>query len=506
MIDKRFDDIIKNKMNSLEENSSASGDWERFEKELDALDKKDQIFDQQVSKKLTQITSAYYTQPRWENLYNLITRRVVRKKNVWRSKSLEFATMLLILFSMINLNQWNEKLNTPTDHKETLQYAAVESIKNSTEQTVISSIADSKKQTQSVASTSQSNVNQSSDFVLEEQSSTATSSQNLESVDEILSSNQNAFDTENVTIASGKISSSSLEPVTSAKKKERILYSDYQTKNTQETGTILPNSNMLVASSDDLLSMPNITPILNQKKWEWNIGAYISSSINEITFPEEKSFIYDTDQQFYVLSLNGGIMGDVQRNRWLLSAGIEYSKINYDLNLSAFEGDFFTNYTKTTLSNVEYNFISIPVDLGFVFLDRPKLEMFVTTGMSFDILSTTSYTLKIQQFDDEMNTLVTQNHKDLERHSTISNLNYQEGYFEGDVANSTSNQSTRKLFSSLYYKVRFGVGIKKNFNTRFAIFGKYLYQLQLNRDKGIGPNYDIINSSSMNLGIKYRLG
>ena len=67
-----FDDILKQKLNDIP-TEHAMPDWDRMSKELDEDSVKDQIFDEQVNRKLQQLNVHHFARPNWNGLYELIT-------------------------------------------------------------------------------------------------------------------------------------------------------------------------------------------------------------------------------------------------------------------------------------------------------------------------------------------------------------------------------------------------------------------------------------------------
>lgn len=501
---KKHDDIIKQKLSSLE-NKHRTPDWNQFSSMLDDMNEKDLEFDLKVSQKLSKLSENIYVRPEWNKLYRIITERAARRKRVLITKGSEIFVLLLLLFTGYNLLTIYPKPNSAKT-KESLQYAS--NLTKSSE-TIIDL---------STTETTQNTSNSNSKQTREKKSETLNNSIAQASIKN--NSKKQFFD-----VVSTKKLSTPIKPLEFSKSSKNAdsnfallgkeysnqLYMTRQSEMINNSRIDVPNKNIDILALNPLVVKTGLEDVAHpvqtlasEKGNFWSkiqIGAFLTNKFNYITIPEKKNFLFDRKQGFVNTTINGGAIAEYKHKNFALSMGLEYTKINYKLKASALEGSFLTSYQTTTLNSIKYDFISIPIDMKCYMYQMSDWNLSLLTGIGIDVLGTSDYTLEVSS--NKSSVIVPPDH--LSSKSRLASLNYQTGVLDSDERANEFN-SSNKLMDNLYTKIRLGVGLQKQLNSKIGIFTDFIYQHQIDKEKGVGPNFDLIDSYAINIGVKYRLG
>jgi hypothetical protein len=177
-----------------------------------------------------------------------------------------------------------------------------------------------------------------------------------------------------------------------------------------------------------------------------------------------------------------------RRGKVEIESGLTYSYKNYrPVELTSVTGDFNNGYEVLTPKLVSFNMLHIPVHVNYYFLDKKKWNFYGVAGSTATVAMQTDYDISQMaspQYRADLN--ATQN--------SVTNL-YKKGALEG-----------ASWDKNYYFTVNAGAGVEFNpkRNGRWSVFGQWLYQQHIG-NQGVGANQDKISTFSIQVGAKARL-
>ncbi len=495
---KDFDEILKDKLKGLESSSSITPDWERMERDLDS--QKDKIFDEQVKRKLDQLTVSNFAPADWSTLYELITARIKRKRTVLTSKSLELSILLLLLFSFSQLGWFNEykkdihyadsfgtpllntkadQLQSPFNEKDISTSLVVEDENSETTKQVINNTISE--------NTIIENTPLYSAAVVEKQSSTQASNFNK-------TLNSGGLITEDV------FQDESLRKIFSSnsltEENQGLLIQDVETSFLDNSiAFINPNTNNLERN----LQLPLI-PIddesSSKSKFFVEAGADIAyasieSALRNSSIRNINNLENATNKLFPTFSISGGMNFD----KGTVNTGLEYQTISYAPAVSHVSGELSSILKETEIESISYNVASVPLSVSWDFLKFKSWNFRVNTGFITNII--TNVNIKANQ------TLTSGTRITYVDEGSIDYSNFPLAFNSG-ILDDTVVESPETSSSPFYFQSRTGLQIEKRINRNTSIISNLNYNYQLPISES--PIQDKINSYSVGLSIRKYLG
>ncbi len=499
---KDFDDILKQKLKGFESSSNATPDWDRMERDLDS--QKDQVFDEQVKRKLSQLSVNSFSSSNWSKLYDLISTKLLRKRTVLLSKSLEIATLLILIFSLGQLGWLNE-------FKKDVHYADsfAESIKK-----VIEPGLDVKviKELEGLNTDSNNLLNKS----LTLQIPTQNNSTNLiASVKEVSNSNiTNNYEKElinqensNITLNSGgifdftELDRNTILNVSSSKE----IFAEVD----QNRLHGLVDDKVLEVQNMNLLAIHNVVPEKELK---------IQGVVEETNFSKHRFFI-DFETNLAIANIESALRNLPSRNKnadistnklypvisskigmrhknGTVSTGVEYQSISYNPAVSHVSGELSSILTETQIESVNYNIVSIPLTFSWNILGGKKWDLRLNTGLVTNLITNVDL-IANQTLTSGGGTRITK----------IDNENVDYSAFPLAINNGIFDDNFNQKIetpSPYFFQTRTGLQIERNVSRNTSIISNFNFNYQLPiLDLGVQDN---INSYSIGIAVRKYFG
>ena len=504
-----FDDILKQKLEEIPM-QDAVPDWDRMNRALEEDSMKDQMFDEQVKRKLGQIDVLQYAKSNWNSLYELIDKRIQDKRRVLLAKTFEMLMVILLLFTAGNIGVELESnnQNATSDKNIAPMIASLEG------ETTENNLASAKSLAFASAEFSTNN-----DVIVIDEVAKNTSLKllTINQVDDILHN-------EVAVILTPQLDSPLSAESTVSTISETILLAESTSSNQEIKISLMENKDeamMAAAFPRDFssLELKNMTPVeilsantrvLPQlsmskinKPSRYFITAEGGTRLHSIESAVHKS-ISNSRQSPQLESVKtsfnsyAALKVGYDFGRLDIVSGVGIERINYNPGLILATGDL-SSIQETSIENIRYDFVSVPLEVRMNVFQHGSWTSQVQLGFITNLLMSAKETFSQKIYRG--NRISTSDPDDID--PGIFKYDFQEGYLTDVV------QEDKPSFrSSLTYKAMIGVNISKQMNNSgTSIFGgaDYIYQLP-SYNNLIDNNIDFINSFSLSVGVKQTLG
>jgi len=211
-----------------------------------------------------------------------------------------------------------------------------------------------------------------------------------------------------------------------------------------------------------------------------NMKAVSGAEINRVTSPmdlENRLLAFDRLEP----GVSGGILFEFGEGIWSFETGVIYSsKIYSPRSTSVYSGSPLNGFFRKSMDDIHLNIINIPFDARKEILELNKLKLYGVAGVSLQVAYTANYDLKFDPLSGQGPSKV---------------VNLSEGWLEGGSFKDNG-----------YLTVNFGMSLERELSDRWTIFVQPTYQhTAVMFGKGIGPDFDRIQTLSLFSGIKVNL-
>jgi hypothetical protein len=288
--------------------------------------------------------------------------------------------------------------------------------------------------------------------------------------------------------------SKNIEPKNSAIEKrieEKMAMLDFaptQTKNLLEQPAFLPT--LAIAPVEKNMDNTLVINTINVKKskLKYSIGLAAGADIDQVFTPDFYSFgtlISAFSQTKY--NFNAGVLMDFKKNRWAFETGLFYSQKSYspvDVRQDISDPNISTAAYKENLSTIKVNIVQLPTMLHFDFMKRKRWDFYLAAGATTNFIAKAKY--------DYSRQLIGYVSRPLAPSATIEPLaqTFNDGIFV-----------TRSTIGNVFFTVNAGLGAAYRLTPKFNVYSQMIYRANLSA-KGIGPNEDKINTTSLLFGFK----
>ena len=485
-----FDDAIKQKLAGMTA-ANLSSDWNTFEHMLDQDQITDQMLDEKVSLEMNSMR-APYRQDHWEMLHDNLEYRKDRNRNVIGYKIIELSLLFLILLSANNYFKYlpstfevekpkiyaslDKQTNTVIAKNDTQEKAELLSDTQITSRIEVIQNLPAKEQIEVVGETK---TLESSNLLLHLDLEN-TSSAGLVSLDDVTSTNT-------TTLEDVKHVASSTH--------EDLITGVLQTKGNREPVSLELRDLQASISSLEIINptlntirdinKPIGTQVLYQsdKKNTQSISIYAGIDNNLVNSPFDD--VYDMERfRTYGFGYSAGVdYGLKSGNKdWVI--GLGYSNRSYEPRIiDELTGDAIVNLFQ---EHIELDIFSMAAGLRYTIKETDKWSFDFGIGASANIVVHSDY--------------------GVEKVSILRNGDFVKGRGNNppvkplhDGVNEGGSLKENIYFTS---DISFGLQRKLKENTFFTFRPEYSVH---SFSDGIGPNNDLINNLSLNLGIKFNL-
>jgi len=486
---KDFDKILKSKLEGLNSTSTPVPNWDRMEHDLDVDSQKDQIFDEQVKRKLEQLTVSKYASSNWSTLYQLVNNRIIKKRAVLFSKAAEFSIFALFLLGFSQLGWFDE-------YKDQVHFA---SSFEQTEQEKPFDVSQQGKEELASAKRVQNESALNNEEVIASAESFA-----------ILDLDSNSTSNEKATVSAVSTVQEYQVPVVAKTESLNII----QAKTSHVASHILPAMKTAVAEEKIEIQKPQLlfaankndfSPVtldseLKKKKTRFyaEVGvdmayASINSALRSSGSRNDVEIQKTTNKLYPVSYLKTGVdLGAISVN-----TGIEYQSIAYDPNVIHLSGEVSGIITNSDIYEISYDVVSVPLNIAWKLASYKTWDFKLNTGVVSNFITNTNYSISQQKSSGERVTVVASNDVDF---SVLPPL--PAGYF--DEPRNERNVSSLLYASKSYFQSRAGIEVSKKLNQKTSIIANMNYNYQL-------PSFnagaqDAINNYTIGLSVRRYLG
>ncbi len=492
-----FDDLIRDRMDSLEVNTDANH-WNVLESKIDQELNTPEISDEAIDQLATDNLSNLYI-PYNPTHWTLLSHRLEEEFNVRRKiftyKAVEFSMMILLLLTIVQFMP-----SYPSISDENIVAQEQPEILNSFAQVENQSIAEINTSasiaTTIIASSEKITTSEFTITKISQEEKTLTSSKDL--VRNNLTDQSNNTPTIILTNAAENISVIEIKEVVSKEESPLLILKDLDQPTANQPSlslTSLPTNTYIIDQTTDWSQIGLLKKF--SKKVVVRLGAMTSADLNQVKTPRTNRFKDNSYQQFQ-LGYGGGITLDLNYEKLTLSTGLIYRRINYypqeDINVG---GTFASGYQSHVFDAVNLNLLTIPMNLQFQ-MNNPdrKWKLHAITGASLNVLALNHYNITVNNLSRTNTTIVGPTPPptgpdrsapiELTREADIAG----EGLFEGGA-----------FERNHYFTANLGVGLERFISPRWSLYIQPIYQHEL-FSKSLGLNRERIHTFSVQIGAK----
>jgi len=504
MKDKRFDDIVRSKLSDLKSDSAPQ--WNQFFEKKKAADRveNEMFFDKNIRNTVSKYRSDYNPK-HWLMLKERIIFLASIRKKITFLKSFEIAAMsFIILIASINPLQKDLPNSSIPLAKviedESLSSTLAEEENQNSIHSLLSenNLAQNERQHNSYKIAKNKDRFDKQNFDRKNNDTVNLSSQmsdnkmdddKLKSLNIILRSSdlegKNSFQSKtedsDITLMS---KDSSFEPIKSSydfpvnSRIEQLPIVDVvsEFENVQK----LPAS---VLASDFV-----IKPYNPKSSW---LHVFASFDNNMIFTPDDLAY-NTTARKTEMFGFTVGVLYSRLVRKWEFETGVTTSTYSKPWDFTQQYGNF-NGWYKYSFTNIDNNFIGIPLQTKYHFVQNSEWSIFGKTGLTSEFIVNSEYTSDNQYLGG----IPIQIGMTPEIEETIAPFeedhNFSDGIFQGG-----------NLRDNLFVRAQIGLGIERNIMSNLSVYFSGEYQANIiNRE--IGPNNDRINKVSFNVGFKMKL-
>ncbi|MEJ6696352.1 MAG: hypothetical protein QNK55_03165 [Saprospiraceae bacterium] len=529
MIDKQFEDILKRKLNNMTDYSNI--DWSVFEHKLDKAQMSNTAsegdFDSSIKQKLTGITTASlgsdwsifeqmlnedqftddmlddkvseemnkmrppYRHDHWEMLHKSLEFKRQRNNNIIGFKVIELSLLFMLLLSANNLYKY---LPSTFEVEKPMIYASLDdNIQNSTRKPVSETLKTKAiTQKKSIVSSSVSRATN------KEIITTPTTVKNTNLITTITSASEN--NNSEVTLTTPLSSYILVSPITDvtsdveASQKAYILSKASGLINVAAISmremSNLSSDQPYIHKSIDIAARYTTHILYPSTNTEKSIFVYVGLDNNLVNSPFDD--VYDTEgYRTFGIGYSAGVEYNVKKGKKEFSLGLGYSNRAYEPRIiEELTGNPALTLYETSLDNIEFNIMSLSVGLKYIMAESDNWTLDFGFGTSANVVVNSNYSIE---------TLISRDGQPVSTsygRQPFSDLNEKplhDGIFENGSLKENIYMTT---------DVSFGLHRQLSERTTFTLRPEYSVHSFSN---GIGPNNDLINNLSLNLGVRYIL-
>ncbi len=490
MSDKRFDDILRNRLSELR--SSRTPDWVQFEKLMNEAQQRgmDESFDQLISDQLTKFQAK--SDPRWPLLHSRIVYITNLVKNIHSVKLTEAVCMLLLLM-FFHVTSWNIKdtiyLAGSGDESFELEYNADQMLNE--EQTskikpLLSDNADENTTAEDLTrldlNSGRRKVKANPQGIFNNIGSSATLGQNVIGPIAV-----------NTTSLSQKAVIDGI--TTSGYLKSEVLKSQFGNQTVAnlvelETKQSYLSYNRLEPLSNEIYFL---VPKQSLEQFTINSLQFYSSFDNNLIYTPD-DLAYNTNArttEMHGLSL--GVLYSKKFAAFEYESGLIYSSFNKPWNFKLQYGNSFGWYS-FVMTNIHYDIVSVPLNVKYHFVENSDWSLFIQSGITNEIIAQSS-------FDNVTNYL---GGGSVPIGSEPESPDDMQSPFEEDRNFNTGLFQGGKLSDNYFMRAGLGAGLQRNINEDLSLYFSGMYHRSI-VNTSLGPNSDRLDKLSFIFGLKIRI-
>lgn len=533
MIDKQFDDIMKRKLNNMTEasnsdwpafehkldnaqmsNSAIEGDfdsaikqklagmtaaslpsdWTTFEHILDE-DQLDDILDDKVSKEMNNMRDPY-RQDHWELLHDSLEYQKQRNNSIIGYKVIELSLLFILLLSANNLYKY---LPSTFEVEKPMIYASLDDNNHNSVAELGSEIlvTEAIAQKTSIVSTMTPTVSRASNQEIFTTPTTAKSTNQMTTITSTSESNNSEITLTTPLSTYILLLTPITDRASDVIEASPVAYEPSKASDLINAAAIsmLEMSNLssyepYIRSSLDKTARYTPDILFPGTKIEKSIFIYVGLDNNLVNSPFDD--VYDTEGfRTYGIGYSAGVEYGIKKGKKEFSLGLGYSNRAYKPRIiEELTGNPALTLYETSLDNIEFNIMSLSAGLKYMLVETDNWALDLGIGASANIVVNSDYSIE---------TVISRDGKQISSRngrlpfSDLDDKPLHDGIFENGSLKENIYMTT---------DISFGLHRQLSESTTFTLRPEYSVHSFSN---GIGPNNDLINNLSLNLGVRYTL-
>ena len=504
-----FDALIGAKLSgiSLEE----APDWDQFEQILD----QDINFDIEVSSKVKN-HSVPSSDQHWPKLSAHLEAIEARRNRIVITKFIEAAIFILFVLTIMQLYPIN-------NIEKTSPYRTVSVMEDLENNTLENRMAGRSGENENTNSRPEVGINNNAQVASTTSAADASlpvntdlaftniNDQRSPDVNSLSATEINASIPNRGTLAITEISSLKVTDLTndlvSDLQKENLSQVPLLDENRIESDVFASNKNIAVAAKSEIsnvkfaaleisgidferaeINFPVANTMKNIKKGQYWINTYGAPDMNFISTPYDIHLNTDAYQNgAYGYSVGTTI--SYETNNWEIESGLAYSSLNYHpREIIETTGSAFNGITQSTLKEIVMDIVEIPLNFKYKIFRKKGWTVYANSGLSVGAIASSDYIVESE-------------------FSPVFALSRRDGSKEGELRKKTFDPGLLKggdLNNNLFATLNTGLGVSKKLSESISFYVQPTYYHNMTV-KGLGPNNDVHNRLSMQIGTKVRL-
>jgi len=276
---------------------------------------------------------------------------------------------------------------------------------------------------------------------------------------------------------------------------DNLIQRDLDNDFSAEASTQILTAEKMVSDETERISIKENQPKIDTQNTSSNAVSSVinNNSVDNNLVNSPFDDIYDVEGfRTYGIGYSAGIDFGIAKGKKEWTIGLGYSNRSYEPRIiDELTGDAVVNLFDTSLEHIEFDILSLSAGLRYNLAQNSKWAIDLGIGASANIVAHTNYQIETvsilrdgQFVSSRVNTPYSLD---------LNNKPLHDGIYEGG-----------SLQENIYLTtdISFGIQRKIGDNTFFSFRPEYSVHSFSN---GIGPNNDLINNLSLNLGVKYIL-
>jgi len=521
MSENNFDQHIKNQIEGFQIDFDKSN-WDAFNSRLDrefgaeTTTSEDLSFDNEISKKLTS-QKATYNASHWAQLLERLEVEDSIKNRLISLTIMEVTAIFLVILAIWNWkgaeyfnkqkenNAANipvaavihENLNTESEssfnalleQEKTNTIVPTENATSSVDATSINDLVDDVKVSEKIRSEINTSINNSGRSVTFVESNHTSYNNEVQSIISTNTSNNKVQSGSNDLLLSKKktdVFNGNLLAGSESQKVDATLRHQ-----SEETSVSMLGNNQYVSlnQEESLNPMHVLIDIKKSERKRFQLAAGLVGSLDAylIRSPDDPVYPYPS---YYTDSkglTGGGIFSarskSVEIEFGLLYSSVEYAPRKINENYSS-RGRYYT----TSLENILFNVISVPVNIKLHFNMNPKSSFYLSLGSSYNAIINSNFNITNTEIAAPLNPVA----DPFEKEPDLNKKPQIPGALEGG-----------SLLENTFITADVGIGYQHAISSRVNLFVQPT--LHTHFSGGIGPNGDRLHKISLFAGAKYNL-
>lgn len=487
----KFDDAIKQKLAGMTAASNPS-DWSTFEHMLDEDQLTDQMLDDKVSMEMNNMR-APYRQDHWELLHNSLEFQKLRNRRIVGFKILELSLLFILILSVNNFYKY---LPTTFQVEKPIIYAKandaskvndLEIINNKdltsqtqTESTDISNDRENKRDKTRTTALVKDNSHTASNNKVAVSREIVRRGQYRSTADDKIDASQTAYEVQPLVPALAST-------IGDTGKNLKVI--------STESITTLRLEN--ITNQEPIIRVPldkaaRYTPYIVYPRNNTSTSLLLYAGLDNNLVNSPFDDVYDTEGfRTYGIGFSAGIEFGFKKDKKEFAVGLGYSHRGYEPRIiEELTGNPTLTLYETSLDHIEFNILSLSAGLKYMLLETDRWALDLGIGASANVVVNSDYRIETRTIRDGKYISSRDGRLPF---SDLDDKPLHDGIFERG-----------SLKENIYLTTDISLGLHKQLteSTTFVLRPEYSVHSFSN---GIGPNNDLINNLSLNIGVKYIL-